>query len=57
MIIASVYTLKVGKWLDRKFMKKEVFEELLKLMSKCNKCTNFRCKEKSLINIYNDYNF
>ena len=38
-------------------MKKEVFEELLKLMSKCNKCTNFKCKEKSLINIYNDYNF
>lgn len=35
-------------------MKKEVFEELLKLMSKC---TNFKCKEKSLINIYNDYNF
>lgn len=38
-------------------MKKEVFEELLKLMSKCNKCTNFKCKEKLLINIYNDYNF
>lgn len=38
-------------------MKKELFEELLKLMSKCNKCTNFKCKEKSLINIYNDYNF
>ena len=38
-------------------MKKEVFKELLKLMSKCDKCTNFRCKEKSLINIYNDYNF
>ncbi len=38
-------------------MKKEAFEELLKLMSKCNKCTNFKCKEKSLINIYNDYNF
>lgn len=38
-------------------MKKEVFKELLKLMSKCDKCTNFKDKEKSLINIYNDYNF
>lgn len=38
-------------------IKKEVFEELLQSMSKCDKCTNFKCKEKSLINIYNDYNF
>lgn len=38
-------------------MKKEVFKELLKLMSKCDKCTNFKHKEKSLINIYNDNNF
>lgn len=26
-------------------------------MSKCDKCTNFKHKEKSLINIYNDNNF
>ena len=38
-------------------MKKEVFKELLKLMSKCDKCTNFKHKEKSLINIYNDNNW
>lgn len=38
------------------FMKKQIFEELLQSMSKCDKCTNFKCKEKSLINIYNDYN-
>lgn len=38
-------------------MKKESFDKLLKTMSKCDKCTNFKCKEKSLINIYNDYNF
>ncbi len=38
-------------------MKKEVFEELLQSMSKCDKCTNFKHKEKQLINIYNDNNF
>ena len=38
-------------------MKKQIFEELLQSMSKCDKCTNFKGKEKSLINIYNDYNF
>ena len=38
-------------------MKEEVFNELLNSMSKCNKCTDFKCKEKSLINIYKDCNF
>ena len=26
-------------------------------LGKCDKCTNLRCKEKSLINIYKDYEF
>ena len=38
-------------------MKEEVINELLNSMSKCNKCTDFKCKEKSLINIYKDCNF
>lgn len=38
-------------------MKKELFNELLNSLYECNKCTNFKCKEKSLINIYDDYNF
>lgn len=38
-------------------MKKAVFDELLSSMSKCNKCTKFKCKGKSLINIYNNHYF
>lgn len=38
-------------------MKKEMFKELLQSMSKCDKCTNFKCKGKSSINIYKDYSF
>ncbi len=38
-------------------MKKESFDKLLQTMSKCDKCINFKCKEKSLINIYSDYSF
>ena len=38
-------------------MKNKEFKKLLDNMSKCDKCTNLSCKEKSLINIYSDYNF
>ena len=38
-------------------MKKEEFSKLICDMSKCNKCTNFKCNTKSLINIYKDYDF
>ena len=38
-------------------MKKECFDKLLKSMSRCDKCTSFKCKGKSLINIYSDYIF
>ena len=38
-------------------MKKKRFEEFIVKLGKCNKCTNLKCKEKSLINIYEDYEF
>lgn len=38
-------------------MKSKKFQELILDMSKCNKCINLECKNKSLINIYQDYNF
>lgn len=38
-------------------MKKKQFEEFITKLGKCNKCTNLKCKEKSLINIYRNYEF
>lgn len=38
-------------------MKHNDFDLLIKSMGKCNKCTNFSCSKKSLINIYKDYEF
>lgn len=38
-------------------MKNEKFRELIQDMGNCSKCTNLKCKTKSLINIYQDYNF
>lgn len=38
-------------------LKKKRFEEFIVKLGKCNKCTNLKCKEKSLINIYEDYEF
>lgn len=38
-------------------MKEDSFKKLLISMSKCDKCTNFKCSQKSLINIYSDYEF
>lgn len=38
-------------------MKEERFEKFILDLGKCNKCTNLNCKEKSLVNIYEDYDF
>ena len=38
-------------------MKNKSFQELIWDMGKCNKCLNLKCENKSLINIYKDYNF
>lgn len=38
-------------------MKKKQFENLINELGKCDKCTNLKCKDKSLINIYQDYKF
>ncbi len=38
-------------------MKKEAFNELLNSMAGCDKCSNFKSRGKSLINIYNNYDF
>lgn len=38
-------------------MKRKKFNELLEELAICDKCTNMPCSNKSLINIYNDYNF
>ncbi len=38
-------------------MKKEQFKDLINDLSVCNKCTNFKCSSKSLINIYRYYDF
>lgn len=38
-------------------MKKEQFEDFIIKLGECDKCTNLKCKEKSLINIYRDYEF
>lgn len=38
-------------------MKKKQFKDLINELGKCDKCTNLKCKEKSLINIYQEYDF
>ncbi len=38
-------------------MKNKQFEKFINSLSKCDKCTDFNCKQKSLINIYKDYKF
>ncbi len=38
-------------------MKNKQFNNLIKDLSVCDKCTNFKCSSKSLINIYKDYDF
>lgn len=38
-------------------MKRMKFEKYIIELGKCDKCTNLKCKEKSLINIYRDNNF
>ena len=38
-------------------MKNKEFQKLIQDMGNCNKCTNLKCKSKSLINIYKDYEF
>ena len=38
-------------------MKKEQFNNLISILSKCEKCTNSKCKEKSLINYFKENNF
>lgn len=38
-------------------MKKKQFEDFIIELGKCDKCTNLKCKEKSLINIYKDFEF
>ncbi len=38
-------------------MKNKSFQELIHDMGKCNECLNLQCENKSLINIYKDYNF
>lgn len=38
-------------------MKSKKFQKLIQDMGNCNKCINLKCKNKSLINIYQDYNF
>ncbi len=38
-------------------MKKEQFEVLLKQLKMCQKCMQYNCKEKNLINLYKDLTF
>ena len=38
-------------------MKKKQFQNFITELGKCDKCTNLKCKEKSLINIYKNYEF
>lgn len=38
-------------------MKEKEFEHLLRELSRCTRCTNFKNHEKSLINIYRNYDF
>lgn len=38
-------------------MKKKQFEEFIIGLGKCEKCKNLKCSKKSLINVYEHYNF
>lgn len=38
-------------------MRSKKFQELIQDMGNCGKCINLKCKNKSLINIYKDYDF
>lgn len=38
-------------------MRNKEFKQLIQDMRNCNKCNNLKCKSKSFINIYNDYDF
>lgn len=38
-------------------MKRKQFEKFIKELRKCDKCINLNCQNKSLINIYQDYDF
>jgi hypothetical protein len=38
-------------------MKDKQFNDLIKDLSDCDKCTHFKCPIKSLINIYKNYVF
>lgn len=38
-------------------MKEKQFNELFGHLANCEKCTQFKCSSKSLINIYKNYNF
>lgn len=38
-------------------LKKQQFEEFIIRLSECEKCKNLKCSKKSLINIYEHYNF
>lgn len=38
-------------------MKEKYFNNLIKNLSVCDKCVNFKCSSKSLINIYTKYDF
>ncbi len=38
-------------------MKNEMFQKLIQDMGTCSKCINLKCKNKSLINIYQNYDF
>lgn len=38
-------------------MKTKQFNNLLNELGKCDKCTNFSCSKKSLINIYKEKEF
>lgn len=38
-------------------MKNEMIQKLIQDMGTCSKCINLKCKNKSLINIYQNYDF
>lgn len=38
-------------------MKRKEFNSLISELALCERCTNFKCSSKSLINIYKDYEF
>ncbi len=38
-------------------MKEKQFRDMIKELGGCDKCTNLKCSDKSLVNIYKNYNF